>query len=94
MTAGRHAGGGKPGNDWLILQLAQPGRIRRVEVDTACFKGNYPARCSLHGAMLGNLPGDEQAEQELTRHCSALAGNTVTPGAARPRLACRPSSSK
>ena len=43
----------KPGNDWVILQLAHPGRIRRVEVDTAHFKGNCPARCSLHGALLG-----------------------------------------
>jgi len=49
----------EPGNDWLILQLAQPGRIRRVEVDTAWFKGNYPARCSLHGAMLGPACGEE-----------------------------------
>lgn len=49
----------EPGNDWLILQLAQPGRIRRVEVDTAWFKGNYPARCSLHGAMLGPECGEE-----------------------------------
>ena len=49
----------EPGNDWLILQLAQPGRIRRVEVDTAWFKGNYPARCSLRGAMLGPECGEE-----------------------------------
>ena len=39
-----------PGNDWVILKLAQKGRISRVEVDTAFFKGNYPARCSLKGA--------------------------------------------
>jgi len=39
-----------PGNDWVILKLAQKGRISRIEVDTAFFKGNYPARCSLKGA--------------------------------------------
>jgi len=42
-----------PGNDWVILQLGQKGRIRRVEVDTAFFRGNYPARCSLKGACPG-----------------------------------------
>lgn len=31
-----------PGNDWLICQLACPGRIQRVLIDTCHFKGNYP----------------------------------------------------
>jgi allantoicase len=51
-----------PGNDWVILKLGHPGRIRQVEVNTAFFKGNYPARCSLHGAMLGALADDEVSE--------------------------------
>ena len=38
-----------PGNDWVILKLGQKGRVRRVEVDTSFFRGNYPARCSLKG---------------------------------------------
>lgn len=44
----------KPGNDWVILKLGQAGKICRVEVDTAFFRGNYPARCSLKGATPGN----------------------------------------
>jgi len=52
----------EPGNDWVILKLGHPGHIRRVEVDTAFFKGNYPARCSLHGAMLGEMPTSEISE--------------------------------
>ena len=42
-----------PGNDWVILSLAEPGVIERVEVDTAHFKGNYPDRVSLEAAMFG-----------------------------------------
>ena len=42
----------EPGNDWVILALGHAGTLRRIEVDTAFFKGNYPARCSLHGALL------------------------------------------
>ena len=42
-----------PGNDWVILRLGQRGRVRRVEVDTAFFRGNYPARCSLKGGNPG-----------------------------------------
>ncbi len=39
-----------PGNDWVVLALGHPGRINKVEVDTAHFKGNYPDRVSLEAA--------------------------------------------
>jgi allantoicase len=42
----------EPGNDWCIVALAQPGVIRKIEVDTAHFKGNYPDRCSLQAAYV------------------------------------------
>ncbi|MGH6959532.1 MAG: allantoicase, partial [Dongiaceae bacterium] len=40
----------EPGNDWALLALGHRGVIRRVEVDTAQFKGNYPDRCALQAA--------------------------------------------
>jgi allantoicase len=56
----------EPGHDWCILALGLPGRVRRIEVDTAHFKGNFPDRCSLQaarlpGAALGG-PGDAAAD--------------------------------
>jgi allantoicase len=42
-----------PGHDWVILKLGVPGTIRRVEVDTAHFKGNYPDSCALQAAFAG-----------------------------------------
>jgi allantoicase len=42
----------EPGNDWCIVALAQPGVIKKIEVDTAHFKGNYPDRCSLQAACV------------------------------------------
>ena len=42
----------EPGNDWAIVALAQPGVIRKIEVDTAHFKGNYPDRCSIQAAYV------------------------------------------
>ncbi len=42
----------EPGNDWAILALARRGRIRRIEIDTAHFKGNFPDRCSILGAEI------------------------------------------
>ena len=47
-----------PGNDWVILALGHPGDIRKVIVDTAHFKGNYPDRAELRAALItdeGNL---------------------------------------
>jgi allantoicase len=36
-----------PGHDWAIVKLGMAGTIRRVEVDTAHFKGNFPDSCSI-----------------------------------------------
>jgi allantoicase len=36
-----------PGHDWVIVRLAAEGLVRRIEVDTNHFKGNYPDTCSL-----------------------------------------------
>jgi allantoicase len=36
-----------PGHDWVVLKLGVPGFIRRIEVDTAHFKGNFPESCSM-----------------------------------------------
>ena len=40
-----------PGNDWVILALGTAGRVERIEVDTAHFKGNYPDRVSVEAAL-------------------------------------------
>ncbi|MBC8259576.1 MAG: allantoicase [SAR324 cluster bacterium] len=42
-----------PGNDWVIMRLATCGIVRKLEVDTSFFKGNFPDRCSVDAA---NLP--------------------------------------
>ncbi len=42
----------EPGHDWCLIELARPGIIAAVEVDTAHFKGNFPDRFSLQGALL------------------------------------------
>jgi allantoicase len=41
-----------PGNDWVILQLGVPGDIRRIEVDTNHFKGNFPDSCSVESCYV------------------------------------------
>lgn len=60
-----------PGHDWVVLKLAAEGRVRRIEVDTNHFKGNYPDTCSIEASA----DGKEWAEllprtrlQAHTRH--------------------------
>ncbi len=53
-----------PGNDWVIIALAQPGVIERAEVDTAHFKGNYPDRVTLE---VGSFDSDELAIPDSTK---------------------------
>jgi allantoicase len=43
----------EPGNDWCIVELGQPGTVAEILIDTAHFKGNYPDRCSIQAAMVG-----------------------------------------
>ena len=42
-----------PGHDWVIVKLATEARVRRVELDTNWFKGNYPDTASIEGSTDG-----------------------------------------
>lgn len=47
-----------PGHDWAIIQLGAAGIVKRVEVDTSHFKGNFPESCSLEGCDAGGALAD------------------------------------
>lgn len=49
-----------PGHDWSIIKLGHQGNLKKIELDTNHFKGNYPDRCWLDavyapGAEIGLL---------------------------------------
>jgi len=77
-----------PGNDWVLVRLAAPGRIRLAELDTSHFKGNAPGAALLRGvdARRHDLD-DEAAWSELlpktdlrpdTRHRFEVTAGPVT----------------
>lgn len=39
------------GNDWAIIQLAQPGKIIGFDIDTSHFTGNYAPAISIEGSV-------------------------------------------
>ncbi len=51
-----------PGHDWVIAALGHGGTIKKIEVDTANFKGNYPDEMSIDALR---LPGNPSADQLL-----------------------------
>src|SRR5256885_12896384 len=55
-----------PGYDWIILKLGLPGTIRKIEVDTNHFKGNYPDTCSIEGCTMPNASIDELTGGKMT----------------------------
>jgi allantoicase len=42
------------GFDWCVIKLGNAGSLKRVEVDTSHFKGNYPESCSIEACRADN----------------------------------------
>jgi allantoicase len=63
-----------PGHDWLILKLGKPGEIKRIEVDTSHFKGNFPESCTLEACNLPDATIDTLTE--LTTAWSSVLPRT------------------
>ena len=66
-------------HDWALIRLGAPGVVRGVVVDTAFFRGNYPAEASIEGCELDD-PLDVAALAHATwtelLPRSALAGDS------------------
>jgi allantoicase len=43
-----------PGHDWVIVKLATEAVVKRIEIDTAWFKGNFPDTASIEGSNGGD----------------------------------------
>ncbi|MBU3624491.1 allantoicase [Polynucleobacter sp. AP-Latsch-80-C2] len=50
-----------PGNDWCVIQLAVPGKIQGVHIDTSFFTGNFPTSASLDGCLVGSDPNQPES---------------------------------
>ena len=57
-----------PGHDWVIVKLATEGTVRRIEVDTNHFKGNYPDTASIEGSADGEQWTDLLPRTKLQAH--------------------------
>jgi allantoicase len=54
-----------PGFDWCILALGQSGKIEQIEIDTAHFKGNYPAQVSIQAVYIEDATDPQLIPQSM-----------------------------
>ena len=55
----------EPGFDWVIIKLGKPGVVKKIEIDTAHFKGNFPHQVSINGVLLLNDCDENLAPRSL-----------------------------
>src|SRR4051794_16703779 len=61
-----------PGHDWVIVQLAAEGAVRRIELDTNHFKGNYPDTASIDASSDGASWSEILPRTKLQAHTRHL----------------------
>lgn len=66
-----------PGNDWCIIQLATPGIIHGVDIDTNYFLGNHPPHASLEAV---NMHGKAIGDYEDLAWIEILPKSSLEPG--------------
>ena len=54
-----------PGHDWTIIKLGASGNIRRLEIDTSWFKGNFPESCNLESCNAADMPLERILDPEF-----------------------------
>ena len=65
-----------PGHDWAVVRLGIPGVIRRVELSTAHYKGNYPDSAAIDAAV---VPDDSRGVSADTATRAIADWKTVLP---------------
>lgn len=54
-----------PGYDWCILALGQRAHIQQIDIDTAHFKGNYPAQVSIQAIHVQDASDTQLIAQSM-----------------------------
>lgn len=54
-----------PGFDWCVLALGQAGTIEKIEIDTAHFKGNFPAQVSIQAVYVEDATDPQLIPQSM-----------------------------
>jgi allantoicase len=69
-----------PGHDWCIIQLAAPGKIFGVDIDTNHFLGNHPPHASMEACNIQKASDFAQADLEKAEWKEILKKSPLQPG--------------
>ena len=75
----RSRGGGH--RDWAVVRLGVPGRVRRVVVDTAFFRGNFPQSVRVEGWRWPAGPGQAEPTGAEAPWAELVAAHPCRPDA-------------
>ena len=52
--------------DWIIIKCSSPGILRKIQLDTHHFKGNYPDKCSIQASFIPNKTSEKNIVRNQT----------------------------
>ena len=68
-----------PGHDWALIALGCAGTPARIVIDTAFYKGNYPASCDMQATWLAADTSDQQLRTDAQNWPQLTASTTLGP---------------
>ncbi len=66
-----------PGHDWAIIQMATPGKIHGVDIDTNHFLGNHPPHASIDAAYVDHT---QKFDEDKVQWKEILSTSPLQPG--------------
>ena len=67
----------KPGFDWCLIKLGCPGTIKKIEINTKFFTGNYPPHAEIEGIYSEKQPDEKDKNWKTILHKTSIKGDAV-----------------
>ena len=66
-----------PGYDWCLIKLGCPGTIKKIEINTKFFTGNYPPYAEIEGIYSDEEPGENDENWKTILNKKSIKGDAV-----------------
>jgi len=66
-----------PGYDWCLIKLGCPGTIKKIEINTKFFTGNYPPHAEIEGIYSEKQPDEKDKNWKTILHKTSIKGDAV-----------------
>ena len=66
-----------PGYDWCLIKLGCPGTIKKIEINTKFFTGNYPPYAEIEGIYSEEQPDENDENWKTILNKKSIQGDAV-----------------